>query len=73
MNVENKEYLREIAATIKKCLPDNHGFVLLTARLGNAERRFTYTSNILHEDAINLLREYLIVSGYKERPLKPIS
>jgi hypothetical protein len=41
-------------------LPDNHGFILMVVPYGSGEGRLEYLSNLKREDAINLLKEFLI-------------
>jgi hypothetical protein len=73
----DKEYLRLMAEQVKAKLPDNHGFLLLTAPFGDLpagapENRTTYCSNMKREDAIKLLKEFLFRIGEAEDWMKHI-
>lgn len=63
----DKEYLRLCADQVKARLPDNYGFILVAAPFGQASGRMVYVSSMRREDAINVLKEWLIkVSGEEE-------
>ena len=64
----DREYLKEAAKAVGAKLPDNHGFILLVAPFGEGENnRLTYISSMRREDAINVLKEWLIkASGPEE-------
>ena len=69
----NKEYLRLAAKAVEDRLPDNHGFILLVAPFGDGkDQRVVYTSNVKREDAINLLKEFLIKASGEESWMKHI-
>ena len=69
----DKEYLKLAAKAIEDRLPDNHGFILLISPFGDGEnQRVVYTSNVRREDAINLLKEFLIKAGGEEEWMKHI-
>lgn len=67
----DREYLREMARLLEAKLPDNHGFILLTFPFGDDPgNRLNYTSNARREDAINVLKEFLIQAGHAEDWMK---
>lgn len=73
MSIMSKEYLHLAAKEVEARLPDNHGFVLLVAPFGEGEgQRMVYTSNVRREDAINLLKEFLIKASGEEEWMKHI-
>lgn len=67
----DKEYLKEAAKAVNAKLPDNHGFILLVAPYGEGgNNRLTYISSMRREDAINVLKEWLIKASGKEEWMK---
>jgi hypothetical protein len=71
--VTDKEYLKEAAKAVEAKLPDNHGFILLVVPYGGAsEHRLNYISSMRREDAINVLKEWLIKASGKEDWMKHI-
>lgn len=70
----DKEYLKEAAVVaIDAKLPDNHGFILLTAPYGEGEnRRLTYISSMERATAISTVKEWLIKAGGEEEWMKHI-
>jgi hypothetical protein len=66
----NKEYLQRIAGQIKAELPDGYGFFLLAAPYSGAQSRASYISNMHREDAINVMKEFLIKAGAEEDWMK---
>lgn len=68
----NKDYLDYAAKAIDAKLPDNHGFILLVAPYGATNGRLTYISSLRREDAINLLKEWLIKCSSEEEWMKHI-
>lgn len=70
----DKDYLRLAAKAIKDKLPDNHGFLLLTAPFGTGGKdRLYYISDMERADAINLLKEFLLKAGAAEDWMKHIT
>jgi len=70
----DKEYLKEAAKAVEARLPDNHGFILMVAPF-NAEgdnNRLVYISSMRREDAINVLKEWLIKASGPEEWMKHI-
>lgn len=68
--VMDKEFLKRAAKRVELELPDGYGFVLLASPFGDGEHRLVYTSNIQREDAIALLKEFLINAGAAEDWMK---
>lgn len=69
----NRQFLQETAEAVKAKLPDNYGFLLLAAPFdGQGDRRLVYTSNIRREDAIPMLKEFLLKCGAAEDWMKHI-
>jgi hypothetical protein len=67
----NKEYLQKAAEAIEAKLPDNHGFILLVALSGQGDQnRLAYISSLKREDAINVLKEWLIQASGEEEWMK---
>jgi len=69
--MRDKEYLRKAAKRMADALPDNHGFILLTMPLGEGGR-VAYCANIDRQDAINVLKEFLICTSGEEEWMKHI-
>lgn len=69
----DKEYLKEAARAIEAKLSDNHGFILLVGPYGDDPgNRLTYISSMRREDAINVMKEWLIKAGAEEDWMKHI-
>lgn len=66
----DKQYLQEAAAAVHAKLPDHHGFILMAVPLEGGDGRLKYISNLKREDAINILREWLIQSSGPEEWMK---
>lgn len=67
----DKEYLKLAAQAVEAKLPDNHGFILLVAPYGDGDNnRLSYISSMRREDAINVLKEWLIKCGAAEDWMK---
>lgn len=63
----NREFLQKAADAVKAKLPDNYAFLLLASPFGNeGDNRLVYVSNMRREDAINVLKEFLIKCGAAE-------
>lgn len=63
----DKEYMTTMAKSVKRALPDNHGFLLLTYPYGDDPGgRVTYTATCNREDGIKLLKEFLFKIGQAE-------
>ena len=63
----DKEYLREIAKEIDKRLPDHHGFILLTFPFGDdPTARCSYVAKADRQDAIRVMKEFIIKAGAGE-------
>ena len=71
--MKDREYLKEAARAVEAKLPDNHGFLLLVAPFGEGtDNRLTYISSMRREDAINVLKEFLLKCGAAEDWMKHI-
>lgn len=68
----NKEYLQKCAEEVSARLPDNHGFVLLTMLFNTPDARMGYVSNCNREDAIAVVKEWLIQANGEEEWMKHI-
>jgi hypothetical protein len=69
----DKEYLKVAARSVEAKLPDNHGFILMVAPFGDGpDNRMTYISSMRREDAINILKEWLLKAGAAEDWMKHI-
>jgi len=67
----DREFLNEAAKAIKDKLPDNYGFILMAAPFeGEGDNRLVYLSTMKREDAINVLKEFLIKCSGEEEWLK---
>lgn len=63
----DKEYLKEAARAVEAKLPDNHGFILLVAPFGSGpNNRLAYIASMQREDAINVMKEFLLKAGAAE-------
>lgn len=63
----DKTYLKLAAQAAEAKLPDNHGFILLVAPYGEGDNnRLSYISSMRRDDAINVLKEFLIKCGAAE-------
>ena len=67
----DKEYLKEAAKAVESKLPDNHGFILMAVPYEQGGR-LTYISSLRREDALNLMKEWLIKCGSEEDWMKHI-
>lgn len=72
-DIGDREYLKNMGRELQKHLPDNHGFILLTFPYGDdSGQRIAYMSSARREDAINVLKEFLIKASGPEEWLKHI-
>jgi len=62
----NREYLQQVAELIGAKLPDHHGFILLAVPFQGAGQRVTYVSSLKREDAILILKEWMIKASGEE-------
>jgi hypothetical protein len=63
----NRQFLQDTADIVKARLPDNYGFLILAAPFNNqGDSRLVCTSNIRREDAINMVKEWLLKAGAAE-------
>lgn len=68
----DKEYLQIAAKAVQDKLPDHHGFILMAVPLEGGDGRLKYISSLKREDAINVLKEWLIKCGHEEDWMKHI-
>jgi hypothetical protein len=61
----HKDYLEQMARTVRDKLPDNYGFLLLAAPYGE-NGRLVYVSTMERAGALNLLKEFLLKAGAAE-------
>lgn len=68
---KHKQYLQLIAEEINKRLPDNHGFILLAVPYSedSSTKTINYVSNCQREDAIRLIRRFVVEQGASEIPV----
>ena len=71
MSSMDKEWVGLAAAAAHSKMPDNHGFILLAVDL-QPEGRLRYASNLKREDAVAVLKEWLIQSSGEEEWMKHI-
>jgi hypothetical protein len=67
-----KEYLQRAAEAVDAALPDHHGFILLAVPFEGGDGRIKYVSSLKREDAILVLKEWLIKCGHEEDWMKHI-
>lgn len=68
----DKEYLKLAAKAIQEKLPDHHGFILLAVPCEGGDQRLKYISSLRREDAIKVLKEWLINASGEEEWMKHI-
>lgn len=68
----NKEYLNEACKALESKLPDNHGFIVLTMPFNDPSGRLCYASSLRREDAIKVLKTWLIKASGEEEWMKHI-
>lgn len=69
----DKQYLADAAGAIDALLPDHHGFLLLAIPFKGGDQRVKYISNLKREDAIKVLKEFLIRCCGEEDWMKHIT
>lgn len=62
---EHKTYMEEAAEAAHSKLPDNHGIILLAVPY-EKKGQCSYVSDLAREDAVNVLKEWLIKCGAEE-------
>lgn len=67
-----KEYLQLAAEAVQDKLPDNHGFILMAVPYEGGDGCLKYISSLRREDAINVLKEWLIRASGEEEWMKHI-
>jgi len=71
-NTQDKRYLQLAAEAVHDKLPDHHGFILMAVPFEGGDGRLKYISSLKREDAITVLKEWLINCGHKEDWMKHI-
>jgi hypothetical protein len=66
----DKQYMQEVAEVIQSKLPDSSGFIALVLTPSGDDRRVFYVSNLSRQDAVALLKEWLIKAGHGEDWMK---
>jgi len=67
----NRQFLQDTAELVKARLPDNYGFIVMASPFNKqGDERLVYISNIKREDAINMLKEWLIKCSAHEDWMK---
>lgn len=70
----DRQFLKDTADLVKARLPDNYGFIVLAAPFnGGGDARLVCTSNIRREDAIAMLKEWLLKCSAAEDWMKHIN
>lgn len=59
-NPHDKEYLKDAGKAVDALLPDHHGFIIMAVPFAGGDRRLKYVSNLKREDAVRVLKEFLI-------------
>ena len=68
----DKQYLTDAGKAINALLPDHHGFILLAVPFKGGDKRVKYISNLKREDAIKVLKEFMITCCSEEDWMKHI-
>lgn len=68
----DKQYLQLAAKAVQEKLPDHHGFIFMAVPMEGGDGRLKYISSLKREDAINILKEWLIKCGHAEDWMKHI-
>ena len=61
------EYLNDAAKAVDALLPDHHAFIIMAVPLSGGDQRLKYISNISRENAVKILKEFLIQSGDEDK------
>ena len=67
---QDKEYLKLAARAVDARLPDNHGFILLALPFNSQEGRIAYISTLHREEAIAVMKEFLLSCSAAEDWMK---
>jgi|SRR5579872_888100 len=63
-------FIKNMAGEIQKQLPDGWGFLLMAAPYGDGKGSLIYTSTMRREDALRVLKEFLLKAGAAEDWMK---
>ena len=66
----NLEYLKDAGEAVEAMLPDHHGFIILAVPFKGGDGRLKYISSLKREDAIKVLKEFLISCCGEEEWMK---
>ncbi len=66
------EYLQRVAVAVEGIIPDGHGFICLVMpwTTEDASATLRYVSTLQREDAIRVMKEFLIKCGHDEDWMK---
>lgn len=70
--IMDKEYLTLAAQAALAKLPDNHEIILMAVPLEGGDGRLKYISSLRREDAIAIVKEWLLKCGAAEDWMKHI-
>lgn len=68
----DKEFLQIAAQAVQDKLPDHHGFILMAVPFEGGDGRLKYISSLKREDAIKVLKEWLIQASGEDEWMKHI-
>lgn len=69
----DRDFLSQAAKAASDKLPDGYAFLLLAAPVEQqGDKRMVYASNMKREDALNILKEFLLKCGAAEDWMKHI-
>jgi len=68
----DKQYLKDAAEAVHALLPDHHGLIILAVPYKGGERRIKYISNLKREDAVKVLKEFLLTACDEDTWLKHV-
>ena len=66
------QYLKDAADAVAALLPDHHGLIIFAVPFKGGDQRVKYISNLKREDAIKMLKEWLIFASGEEEWMKHI-
>lgn len=68
----DKQYLIDAGKAVEAKLPDHHGFILMAVPFEGGDGCLKYISSLKREDAIRVLKEWLIQCSGEEAWMKHI-
>ena len=72
-NPHDKQYLKDAAMAVEALLPDHHGMIILAVPFKGGDQRIKYISNLKREEAIKILKEFMIQCCSAEDWMKHIN